>query len=265
MKKLYLGTNLKMYKTIKETTQYLNSLAILTNDIANSVNLFVLPSYTALPEASLILNNTNIKLGAQNMCWEERGQFTGEISPVMLKELGISIVMVGHSERRHVFGEIDQIENRKIITALQYGFTVILCVGETLEDKNYNISDEVLKRQLKIDLYNVSEKFYDKILIGYEPVWAIGKEGLPATPEYAQQKHKLIKKTLNEIFGSKGSNIPILYGGSVNMCNAEKLIVMDDIDGLYVGRSAWQADDFNRLIRFSKAAFDKKYNINSFS
>lgn len=257
-KKIYLGTNLKMYKNIKETTQYLQELAEYTKDINREIlELFVIPSYTTLSSAVECMDRSRIKIGAQNMCWEKQGQFTGEISPLMLKELEIDLVMIGHSERRHVFGESDFIENRKVKTSLEHGFTTLLCIGETQEEKEYGISDEVLRTQLKIGFHEVSEEQIEKIWVAYEPVWSIGVNGTPASAEYAEAKHKIIKDTLQEIFKDRGQKIPVLYGGSVNQDNAEKLIVQPSIDGLFTGRAAWQAEAFDKLIRKAMAAAEK--------
>ncbi|ODM08653.1 triosephosphate isomerase [Lachnospiraceae bacterium NLAE-zl-G231] len=249
-KKLYFGTNLKMYKGIRETVSYLCELEQLTADMdPENVQLFVIPSYTSLPDAIRSLRHKQILLGAQNMCWEEQGQFTGEISPLMLRELGISIIELGHSERRHIFGETNVMINRKVITGLKSGFTVLLCIGETEEEKNWGISDETLRIQLKTGLNNIPPDFNGRLLIAYEPVWAIGVNGQPASVEYARDKHELIRSTLCEIAGSAGKDIPLLYGGSVNPSNSDELILQPEVDGLFVGRSAWNASDFNALIR----------------
>ena len=150
-KKIYFGTNLKMYKTIADTVDYLQKLVSNTKDISRDrIELFVIPSYTSLYKAVESIDRSDIKLGAQNMCWEDQGQFTGEISPLMLKEIGLDLVMIGHSERRHVFGESDTEENKKVKAALNHGFIALLCIGETLEEKNFGISEEVLRTQLKI-------------------------------------------------------------------------------------------------------------------
>ena len=249
-KKLYFGTNLKMYKNINETSSYLKALVENTKDISrDEIELFVIPSFTSLSEAVKCVDRKYIKLGAQNMCWEDKGQFTGEISPLMLKELDLDIVEIGHSERRHVFGESNEDERKKVNASLRHGFTALLCIGETLEEKEFNTSDEVLKTQLKIGFANVSPKDIENIWVAYEPVWAIGENGIPASVEYAEEKHKLIKDTLFEMFGEESSKIPVLYGGSVNPGNANDLIIQPSIDGLFVGRSAWNAKDFNELIR----------------
>ena len=149
MKKLYFGSNLKMYKGIRDTTEYLKKLEDKTRDLSREeMELFIIPSYTSLPDAVRQTDSKLIRLGAQNMGWEDEGQFTGEISPCMLEEMGINLVMIGHSERRHVFGETDVEEDHKVKAALRHGFGVLLCVGETLEEKEYGIAEEVLRTQI---------------------------------------------------------------------------------------------------------------------
>lgn len=250
MRKLYLGTNTKMFKTASETVSYLRELDRYTADLSrDELELFVIPSYTALKGARECVPAERVTIGAQNMCWEERGQFTGEISPLMLSEAGVEIVEIGHSERRHTFHETDEEENRKVLCALRHGFRVLLCIGETGEEKAYGIADEVLRIQLKKGLYLMPEDRRNDLMIAYEPVWAIGVEGIPAAPDYVQRAHGTIRQTLCELFGDQGARIPILYGGSVNESNCESLIALDDVDGLFIGRSAWEASRFNRLIR----------------
>ncbi len=258
-KKLYFGSNLKMYKSIKATIDYLQRLIENTKDISrDEIELFIIPSYTSLESATKNVDRNYVKLGAQNMCWEEEGQFTGEISPVMLDELGINLVMIGHSERRHVFGETDVEENLKVKAALNHNFTALLCIGETEDEKRYGISDEVLRTQLKVGLHGVALSQVGNIWIAYEPVWSIGVNGTPATADYAEKMHKVIKECLVEIFGEKALEIPVLYGGSVNPNNAKDLIVQPSIDGLFVGRAAWQAEKFDQLIREAKDTVDNQ-------
>lgn len=258
MKKVYFGSNLKMYKNIKDTTEYLKALADYTKDLSREeIELFIIPSFTTLESATRCFDRQYIKLGAQNMCWEDEGQFTGEISPLMLKELGLDLVMIGHSERRHVFGETDAEENKKVKAALNHGFTTLLCIGETGEEKAFGISPEVLRTQLKIGFHDVPASQVPKIWVAYEPVWSIGVNGTPATADYAEEMHQVIKACLVELFGQAGKEIPVLYGGSVNPGNAQDLIVQPSIDGLFTGRAAWQADKFNVLIRDSLSAIGK--------
>ncbi len=260
MKKLYIGTNTKMTKTINESIAFISSLQDLTQDIREKLNLFVIPSYTTLYPVSKIINKDCISLGAQNMCWEERGQFTGEISPLMLKEVDTDIVMIGHSERRHKFYEDDIVESLKVQAALNHGFTPLLCIGETKDEKDNDISDEILSKQLKIGFSKVKNKGFKEIIVAYEPVWAIGVNGEPATSEYAQARHHVIKNTLLEIFGDNAQEIPVLYGGSVNIDNANEMLEQEDIDGLFIGRSAWEAENFNKIIRQVLPIWEKKNN-----
>ena len=249
-KKIYLGSNLKMYKTIAETCEYLQRLAANTRDINRSeMELFIIPSYTALERAVNCIDKNSIKLGAQNMCWEGQGQYTGEISPLMLKEIGLDLVMIGHSERRHIFGETDTEENRKVRKALEMDLTALLCIGETAEQKEFGISAETLRIQLKVGLHGITQEQISKLWIAYEPVWSIGVNGIPASADYAEEMHRIIKTTLTEIYGINADDIPVLYGGSVNPSNAKELIVQPSVDGLFIGRSAWDADDFDKLIR----------------
>ncbi len=250
VKKWYMGTNTKMTKTIGETTDFIRRLCVLTGHIDRSgFELFVIPSYTTLEQANRHRDPALLTLGAQNMCWEPRGQFTGEISPLMLREVGCELVMIGHSERRHVFLETDEMACRKVRCALDYGFTVLLCVGETEEHKQAQQTDSVLARQLSLDLARVKPEETGRIWVAYEPVWAIGVQGKPVAPEYAGEKLSFIRKTLKERFGPGGEDIPVFYGGSVNPDNALALAEQPDINGLFVGRSAWDADAFSSLIQ----------------
>lgn len=255
--KLYIGTNTKMYKTIADTVNFLTALNGLTADIDRSkLELFVIPSYTTLENARKCVPSEGISIGAQNMSWEDEGQFTGEVSPLMLKEVGVDIIEIGHSERRHVLGETDIQENKKVLCALRHGFTPLLCIGETGEQKQFGVSDEILRMQIKIGLHNVAPEQAKQLWIAYEPVWAIGVNGIPASKEYAEEKHLVIKETLIQMFGKEiGSDIPVLYGGSVNNQNAEELIDMPHIDGLFIGRSAWYAENFNTIIRTVMSRF----------
>lgn len=249
--KLYLGTNTKMYQTIAQSVRFLSELCDRTADISREeLELFVIPSFTALERARQTVRPAEIHLGAQNMGWEQEGQFSGEISPLMLREVGVEIVMIGHSERRHVLLETDEMENKKVHCALKNGLCPLLCIGETAGEKALGLSDEVLRTQIKAGLYGLRAEDAFKIRIAYEPVWAIGVNGVPATKEYAEEKHGTIRRVLCELFGNEaGHSIPLLYGGSVNPENAPELIMRENIDGLFIGRSAWQAAQFEQIIR----------------
>lgn len=258
-KHLYFGSNLKMYKSIKETVTYLKNLCALTANISReTMTLFILPSFLSLQDASNNIDDRLCHIGAQNMAWAKEGQYTGEVSPKMLQEIGINFAMVGHSERRNIFHETDLEENQKVKMGLSCGMTVLLCVGETKQQKELGVARETIRKQLLIGLHGLNEfNITGKLLIAYEPVWSIGAEGTPASSEYAELMHSEIKSCLEELFGSRGHAIPCLYGGSVNLVNASDLIVQRDIDGLYVGRSAWDADKFNDLIRRTISAYRK--------
>ncbi len=250
MKKLYFGSNFKMYKNAAETEEYLAQFSAAVQDLDKErVQFFFIPSFTSLERATKCESRGEYMLGAQNMSWESEGQFTGEISPRMLKELGLDLVMIGHSERRHGFGESNEMENKKVRKALEYGFTTLLCVGETLEEKNFGISAETLRAQLKVGFYGVPKEQVSKIWVAYEPVWSIGVNGTPAPVDYAEAMHKVIKDCLVEIFGEEGAEIPVLYGGSVNPDNGNSLIKQPDIDGLFTTRTAFQIDKFVNIIK----------------
>ncbi len=250
LKKWYMGTNTKMYKTIVQTNEFLGRLQELTPDIdRKEFELFVIPSFTTLESANSCRDKNLVKLGAQNMGWAEQGQYTGEISPLMLSEVGCDLVMVGHSERRHVFLETDEMENKKVRCALEHGFTVLLCIGETEQEKDAGQSNEVLRRQLMLDLAGLGEKDLERVWVAYEPVWAIGVNGKPVEISYADEKLTVIRDCLINSFGEDGKEIPVFYGGSVNVENAVPLSRCRDIDGLFIGRSAWDADNFNTIIR----------------
>lgn len=256
MKKLYFGSNFKMYKNMQETEEYLDAITKALADVdVSKIQLFFIPSYTSLERASKMHNRAEYMLGAQNMCWEEKGQFTGEISPLMLKELGLDLVMVGHSERRHGFSEDDYMENKKVLKGLEHGFTVLLAVGETRKEKEFGISREKIRMQLKTGLHGVSASECGKIWIAYEPVWSIGVNGTPATKEYAEEMHQCIRECLTELFGAEGMDIPLLYGGSVNPENAVSLIACEDIDGLFTTRTAFQIESFSKIIRDAVFSF----------
>jgi len=248
LKRVFLGTNWKMHKTAEEAIAYTKELNELTHDI-EGFEIFIIPPYTDLWKVKKLVDNSNILLGAQNMHWEDEGAYTGEISPKMLKEIGIDIIELGHSERRQYYNETDFTVNKKVIAALKYEFTPLICVGEKLEDKEYGISKEVLAKQVKLALDGVLKNQVSKIWIAYEPVWAIGEQGIPAEPGYIGEIHTYIRNVLKELYGEKSGNIvPILYGGSVNIDNCVDFIKQPNVDGLFIGRSAWDAKSFHNIM-----------------
>ncbi len=250
MSKFYFGSNLKMYKTIEETKNYLIELQKLTDNLdRNKIEIFIMPSYLALQESFNAVDVNKIKIGAQNIHWENEGQYTGEISPYMLKEIGINFTMIGHSERRNIFKETDEEINKKVLNSLKNNFSVLLCVGENIEEKKCDVGIEKIRKQIKTNLFGVEKKHYKNIIIAYEPVWAIGKDGIPAAVDYVKKMHLEIRNCLIELFQDYGYLIPILYGGSVNLENASALYKCENLNGLYIGRAAWDAKKFDYLIK----------------
>jgi triosephosphate isomerase len=247
--KFLIGSNHKMYKTTAQTIAYLKDLESLTCDLVEKgLHLFIFPPYTALEPAVREIGSRSIHVGAQNMFWEDAGQYTGEISPVFLEEIGIQLVMIGHSERRNIFGESNPLINKKVLSGLGHHFTVLLCVGETAQDKEYGVGAERVREQLKIALWNVQPPELADLWIAYEPVWAIGQGSTPATPEYANSIQSVLRYTMIEIDPEWGPQVPILYGGSVNPENAGSLLAQPFVDGLFIGRTAWDAEKFSVLI-----------------
>lgn len=250
MRKAYFGTNMKMYLTAAETVEYVTRLASLTSDInRDCLELFILPPYTAIRAAREAVDPSLIQIGSQSISWENEGQFTGEISPRMVKEAGASFCMIGHSERRNIFRETDDECNARIACALRNDLRVLFCIGETSYDMAHGISDEKLAIQLKLGLNQVPAHILPYIWIAYEPVWAIGSGGKPADPNYVEARHRAIRQTLYNLYGPDGQKVVVFYGGSVNRDNAVALATQPSVDGLFIGRSAWDADNFNHIIR----------------
>ena len=257
-KKLYIGTNTKMLQTGAEAEEYIRRMDHLIEDIRDRLEFFFIPSYTSLDRVVRAVGS-RIRIGAQNMAWDDRGQYTGEVSPLMLEELGVRFVLIGHSERRHVFRETDADEARKIRCAADHGFTALLCVGETAEQKDSGNSVSSVREQiLRCTELLEPDEVQGRLWIGYEPVWAIGTSGVPASASYAEDMHGYIKTVLREMFGDAGKEIPVLYGGSVNPKNAPELAARDGIDGLFIGRSAWDPDRYNSIIRNVLPIFEER-------
>ncbi|MBU2251527.1 MAG: triose-phosphate isomerase, partial [Candidatus Omnitrophica bacterium] len=215
----------------------------------DTVDVVICPPYTALSEVSDILNGSNIGLGAQDLHWEEQGAFTGEISAAMLKDAGATFVIIGHSERRKYFFETDQSVNKKIIAAQSKNLTPIVCVGETLEEREENRTTQVVEKQLKQGLKNLNPESIEKLVIAYEPVWAIGT-GRTATPGQAEEVHEFIRNWIKAEYSEElSSGLRILYGGSVKPSNIKELIGQPDIDGALVGGASLEKDSFAGIIR----------------
>ena len=249
MKKLWIGTGWKMNHLISEAEDYAIKLKSYVSHEQVDFNLFLCVPFTVLNMVCEHLVGANISVGAQNMHWLDRGPATGEISPMMIMDAGATMVEIGHSERREWFGETDESINLKLKAAHKHSITPILCVGETLQDRKYLTNFEKINRQIKIALFGLSPYEVRRSIIAYEPVWAIGDSGVPADPEYVNQMHDHIKQTVSNLFGvENGKEITVIYGGSVNLENALSFITKEHVDGLFIGRSAWNVNNFITLI-----------------
>jgi L-erythrulose 1-phosphate isomerase len=250
MKHVYLGTNWKMHKTIREAEKFAIRLKEASDTIPDRFVIFIIPPFLSLPRVSEILAGTKIRVGAQNMHWEPEGAYTGEISPPMLREIGIQIAEIGHSERRQYFGETDYTVNKKVLSALRHGMTPLVCVGEPAAEKDYGAAKEYVLRQVIIAVKDVPPEDLSKIMLAYEPVWSIGESGVPAEPPYAESMHTWIRKSLVERYGEERAGaVPILYGGSVNPKNAGPFLLRREVDGLFIGRAAWDVEGFLSILR----------------
>ncbi|MDD5594049.1 MAG: triose-phosphate isomerase [Candidatus Margulisbacteria bacterium] len=245
MRKPIIAGNWKMYKTVSEAKDFATKLKPLVADVHDRT-ILVCPPLTHLQDVCDILCDSNVAVGAQNLFWEDEGAFTGEVSAPMLKSVGCTYVIIGHSERRQYFGETDGTVNKKIFAALKHNLLPIVCVGETLEQREKNETFKVIERQIKEGTKGLGTGDWEKIIIAYEPVWAIGT-GKTATPEQAQEVHAYIRKLLPK---DVAANIRILYGGSVKPENIKELMAKPDIDGGLVGGASLKVDSFVKLIKY---------------
>lgn len=245
MRKQLIAGNWKMHKTPRQAQEFvLELLAQIPQNLKCEV--LICPPFTALSKVAEIVKNSPVNLGAQNMHWELSGAFTGEVSGEFIKEIGCEYVIIGHSERRTIFGETDEMINKKIKTALQIGLKPIFCVGELLSEREANLTFSVIKRQLSKGLADINN--IEDLVIAYEPVWAIGT-GRTATPMQAQEVHQEIRKLIREKYGQTyAEKIRILYGGSVSPENIKGLMQQSDIDGALVGGASLKIDSFVKLI-----------------
>lgn len=249
-RKPIIAGNWKLNKTIKEAIELVTLLKRQVGDIQN-VEVVVCPPYTALSSVAEILVDSEIKLGAQDVYWEEKGAFTGEVSSTMLKDAGAQYVIIGHSERRQFFHETDETVNKKTKAALKSGLTPIVCVGESLAERESDKTFKVIETQLKGSLANLSAQEMKALVIAYEPVWAIGT-GKVATPGQAEEVHGFIRKELWKTFGQEAAEgTRILYGGSVKADNAASLMQEPDIDGALVGGASLEAAGFSEIVKSS--------------
>lgn len=249
MKKYWIGTGWKMNHLLEDSQRYAQKLKAYYTQEKPAGNLFICPPFTALKTVADILTDTPILVGAQNIHWLDKGAMTGEISPLMVKDTGAKLVEIGHSERRKYFNETDFSVNQKVLASLAKGLRPVICIGESSQDMDFKVTREKLSQQLKIGLHGVSLQDLRQVIIAYEPVWAIGTSGKPATPGYVNEAHSSIRETLANISDiATAADIPVIYGGSVNNDNAIELISQPQVDGLFIGRAAWDVANFTKII-----------------
>ena len=245
----WIGTSWKMNKTLAEARAFAQGLLTSTGD--PRMQRFVIPPFTAIREVKAILSDTTVKVGAQNMHWSDRGAWTGEISPPMLVDCAMDLVELGHSERREHFGETDETVGLKVEAAVRHGLTPLICIGETLADREGGRAAEVLAVEVRGALGRLTpEQYTAPILLAYEPVWAIGEHGIPARADYADARQAEIIAVAQDVLGRR---VPCLYGGSVNPGNCAELASSAHIDGLFIGRSAWDVTGYLDILERVRA------------
>ena len=252
MRKSFIAGNWKMNTDVHSSFTLAENVVSGCEDIAGSkVDVAVCPPFVYLQQVSKALQSSHVALGSQDIYFEQKGAFTGEISAAMLKDVGCTYALCGHSERRHVIGETDELINKKVHAAILGGLLPILCVGELLEERKANKTDEVVTRQMKKGLAGLTPEKMSAVTIAYEPVWAIGT-GLTATPQQAQEVHAMIRKLVAQMYDRKIADaIRIQYGGSVKADNAGELMAQEDLDGLLVGGASLKAEDFVAIVKAS--------------
>jgi len=248
-RKSFVAGNWKMNTDVHSSVKLAEGVVSGCKDVVGNVDVAVCPPFVYLQQVGKALQSSHIALGSQDVYFEQKGAFTGEISSAMLKDVGCAYAICGHSERRHVIGETDELINKKVHAAILGGLLPILCVGELIEERKANKTAEVVTRQMKKGLAGLSAEKMSAVTIAYEPVWAIGT-GLTATPQQAQEVHALIRKLLAEMYDRKiAGEIRIQYGGSAKPDNAGELMAQEDVDGLLVGGASLKADDFVAIVK----------------
>lgn len=248
-----------MNKTLAQSLAYCDSLVQHTAELDKRIQMFVIPPYTSVRQVKAHIANERILVGAQNMHWAEEGAWTGEISPAMLTDCHLDIVELGHSERRLHFGETDEAVALKTEAAIRHKLMPLICIGETLEERDNSQADAVLLRQVAIALGKLSDQQKKcPLLLAYEPFWAIGAKGVPATPEYTDARHKTILDVASSILGRQ---VPCLYGGSVSQDNCEELMRCPFVDGLFIGRAAWDINSYLEILSMSESTIATQYPV----
>jgi triosephosphate isomerase len=250
-RKPFIAGNWKMNKTVLESIDLVKQLKTDLSRV-EGVEVAVAPPFTALYAVRKELEGSPIQLAAQNLFWEEKGAFTGEIAPIMLKEVGCHYVILGHSERRQFFGETDETVNRKTRATLKQGLKVIFCIGETLKEREEGKTFAVIERQVTGGLKDISKEEMRSVVVAYEPVWAIGT-GKTASPEQAEEVHRFIRKKLEELYSREiAEGVRIQYGGSVTPENVKGLMGQENIDGALVGGASLKSETFSKIVRFKE-------------
>lgn len=245
MRKPIIAGNWKMNNTVSEALKLVEELKPLVKDAKSEV--VIAPTFIALDAVVKAVKGTNVKVAAQNMHFEENGAFTGEVSPKMLEELGVDYVILGHSERRQYFAETDEALNKKVKKAFEHGLKPILCCGETLAEREANVTNEVTGKQVKLDLAGLTKEQAAEVVVAYEPIWAIGT-GKTATDEQANETIGAIRKALGELFGEEtAAKIRIQYGGSVKPENIKELLAKENIDGALIGGASLDPEKFIKM------------------
>lgn len=249
MRRPVIAGNWKMYKTIPEAVEFINALKLKVA-CANHCEIVVAPPFTALKAVAGAAVGSNIQVGAQDVSWEKEGAFTGDVSAPMLRDAGSTHVIIGHSERRHYYGETDERVNRKLKAALQADLLTIVCVGETLAEREADRTQQVLEGQVTGGFAGLTAQEFSRIIIAYEPVWAIGT-GRTATPEIAAESHRCVRGLARKQFGEEvAKRLRILYGGSVKPDNIKGLMAQEEIDGALVGGASLQVDLFSAIVNY---------------
>jgi len=240
-KNLFIGTSWKMNKVRTEAEDFARHVAHSSLVKSTTLQPFIIPPFPYIATVADILKSTNVIVGAQNMHWADKGPWTGEISPLMIKDCGATLVELGHSERRTHFGETDETVALKVKAAVAHGLTPLVCIGDTHVEYQSGQTSRVLERQVKAAISRLDHAMARQVLFAYEPVWSIGEGGIPADPDFADREHEKIKAMTQQLMGIA---LTVLYGGSVNSENCIDLASRPSIDGLFIGRSAWDANGY---------------------
>lgn len=251
----WIGTSWKMNKVRHEARAFAETLKASRVAGTTLAQPFIIPPFPYIAEVADILAGTRVRIGAQNMHWDDKGAWTGEVSPLMVADCGATLVEIGHSERRTFFNETDETVALKVAAAVRHNLTALVCIGDTRAEYEAGATADVLARQTRFALRDVGRNAPGRVIIAYEPVWSIGEGGVPADPDFANDQHRKLKALTADIAGEA---LPVVYGGSVNPQNCCGLALRSDIDGLFIGRSAWQAEGYIGIVEAVTAALGEQ-------